>query len=108
MKILSAVHVRHSAREHWRAATKKAEYEDTKRRALTWVMTHAILNEDQIKDQDSDYQDTFGGEVMGSRRKGVGHLARFCLRSIDTGKYGGQKASTRRDSSTTYCLWKER
>ena len=97
---------------------KEANYEDIRRRALTWVMTHTSgrtpmidsLNEDRNEDEDWEYQDTFGGEVMGFKGggKGVGkgkgeffgrcyecgqwgHSAKFCPKGKGKGKQGGQK-----------------
>ena len=59
---------------------KEANYEDTRRRALTFVMTHTSgwtpmidsLNGDRNEDEDCEYQDTFGGEVMGFKGEGKG------------------------------------
>ena len=97
---------------------KEANYEDIRRRALTWVMTHTSgrtpmidsLNEDRNEDEDFEYQDTFGGEVMGFEGEGKGggkgkgeffgrcfqcgqwgHSAKFCPTGKGKGKQGGQK-----------------
>ena len=60
---------------------KEANYEDIRRRALTWVMTHTSgrigrtpmiynLNENRNEDEDCEYP--FGGEVMGFKGEGKG------------------------------------